>query len=172
MHFGMPTLIDVPSPEECCALCRSLGLDFVELNMNLPHYQPGTLDVDRLLAAAETHGVYYTLHLDENLNPCDFNPLVAKAYTETALRALDIARRLHAPVVTMHLSLGVFFTLPGRRVYLFDTYKDQYRANLRAFRDSCTAPTSPSASKTVAILAGHHSSFVGWTCCWKAPSSH
>ena len=44
MHFGIPTLIELKSTEACAALCRELGLDFVELNMNLPEYQPDRID--------------------------------------------------------------------------------------------------------------------------------
>ena len=36
MVFGMPTLIETNSLEECAALCKNLQLDFIELNMNLP----------------------------------------------------------------------------------------------------------------------------------------
>ena len=43
MQFGMPTLIENHTLEENAALCESLGLSFVELNMNFPEYQ-----VDRL----------------------------------------------------------------------------------------------------------------------------
>lgn len=34
MQLGMPTLIEMKSIEACAALCRELGLDFIELNMN------------------------------------------------------------------------------------------------------------------------------------------
>jgi len=36
MQYGMPTLIETNSIEECAALCKELHLDFIELNMNLP----------------------------------------------------------------------------------------------------------------------------------------
>lgn len=35
MQFGMSTLIEIKSIEETAALCRELGLKFIELNMNL-----------------------------------------------------------------------------------------------------------------------------------------
>jgi len=40
---GMPTLIECQSIEVNIELCRELGLDFIEieLNMNLPQYQLG-----------------------------------------------------------------------------------------------------------------------------------
>lgn len=39
IHFGLPTLIQLPTLSENLALCAELGLDFVEINMNLPHFQ-------------------------------------------------------------------------------------------------------------------------------------
>ena len=84
--LGMPTLIESPAPAECAALCHALGLSFIELNMNLPQYQPGSVDVAQCVRLAAEYGIYYTIHLDENLNASDFNPYVAEAYKRTAMR--------------------------------------------------------------------------------------
>ena len=73
IDLGMPALIELPEPEDCGALCQELGLQFVELNMNLPQYQPDRIDKDRLRKIREEYGIYFTIHLDENLNPADFN---------------------------------------------------------------------------------------------------
>lgn len=43
MHFGMPTLAENASLTENLQLCRELGLDFIELNMNFPEFQVDTL---------------------------------------------------------------------------------------------------------------------------------
>ena len=63
MQFGMPTMIEAKSIESCAALCHELGLDFVELNMNLPEYQAERLDVERLGDIADKYGIYYTIHI-------------------------------------------------------------------------------------------------------------
>lgn len=39
IQFGMPTLIEHRNLEETVMLCKELGLEFIELNMNLPQYQ-------------------------------------------------------------------------------------------------------------------------------------
>ena len=78
--FGMPALLEAPSPEASAALCAELGLSFVELNMNLPACQMGQLDASALLRLQDRYGVYFTLHLDEQFNPWDFNPRVSAAY--------------------------------------------------------------------------------------------
>lgn len=137
MQFGMPTLIETTTLDECAALCQELQLVFIELNMNLPQYQADKIDVPKFAEIADKHAIYYTIHLDENLNPCDFNSAVAEAYTDTVLRTIEIAKQLGVPVLNMHLSSGVYFTLPDRKVYLFDEYKDMYLEKLKAFRDAC-----------------------------------
>lgn len=127
--WGIPTLIEAPGPTEAAALCRRLGFSFVELNANLPQYQ--RWDLPKLQEAGEKYGVGFTIHLDENLNLCDFNPRVAQAYLDTLLDAIAAARALRVPVLNMHLAQGVYFTLPGRKVYLFDMYKDHFLDRLR-----------------------------------------
>lgn len=102
--LGMPTLIEIPEIEDCAALCAELRLQFLELNMNMPQYQTHSLQPKQLAALSEKYGIYYTIHLDENLNVSDFNPHVADAYLETVRETVHIAKQLHIPVLNMHLS--------------------------------------------------------------------
>lgn len=44
LTFGMPTLIETNTLEECVDLCKQLNLSFLELNMNLPAYQLHRMD--------------------------------------------------------------------------------------------------------------------------------
>ena len=72
MQFGMPTLIENRTLKENAILCRELGLRFIELNMNFPEYRMDCLEqVSELLGIAEQYRLYYTIHLDENLNIAD-----------------------------------------------------------------------------------------------------
>jgi sugar phosphate isomerase/epimerase len=134
----MPTLIETKTLEACAALCQELRLDFIELNMNLPQYQADKIDVPMFAEIAEKYGIFYTVHLDENLNPCDFNNAVAAAYTDTVLKTIEIAKQLNITVLNMHMNAGVWFTLPDKKVFLFDEYKTDYLHKLVAFRDKCT----------------------------------
>ena len=137
LRFGMPALIEMESLEESAALCRELGLSFIELNMNFPQYQIDAMDVAQLKAIAEEYGIFYTLHLDDNMNVADFNPLVSNAYEDTVLEAVNLAQELGIPVLNMHLSLGGVVTLPERKVYLFDQYRERYLQRIARFRDHC-----------------------------------
>ncbi|HIV03388.1 MAG TPA: TIM barrel protein [Candidatus Aphodoplasma excrementigallinarum] len=139
MEFGMPTLLEAADLDACVALCKELGLNFIELNMNLPAYQADALDLERLGRLQNQEGIFFTFHLDENLNVCDFNRLVAEAYTATVLQTIEAAKRCSAPVLNLHMAKGVYFTLPVRRVFLFEQYRDGYLRALLQFRNACEA---------------------------------
>lgn len=139
MHFGMPTLIEIKSIESCCALCSELGLDFVEISMDMPDYQEEKLDVDELRRIAKKYDIYYTIHLEGFLDPCAFNKRVVAAYTETVLKIVDIAKQLNVPILNMHLNRGDYISLPHKKVSLYDEYKVEYLNKLTAFRDFCTS---------------------------------
>lgn len=137
IKYGMPTLIETGTLEDCAKLCSELGLDFIELNMNMPQYQLTKIDVDCFKKVADKYGIYYTIHLDENLNVSDFNPYVAEAYKKTVADTIEIAKQLDIKVLNMHMAKGVYFTLPERKVFLFPEYKKQYIKSIIDFRDMC-----------------------------------
>lgn len=149
IQFGMPTLIENRTLQDNVELCRSLGLKFIELNMNFPEYQVDRLEqVDLLIDTAENAGIYYTIHLDENLNIADFNPLVTDAYLETVRRSIEVAKKLlplrdkhgnpdHPLTLNMHMNHGIFITLPDRKVQMYDRDFDTYMASFARFRSLC-----------------------------------
>ena len=149
LQVGMPTLIENRTLEDNVSLCRSLGLRFIELNMNFPEYQVDRLEqTDTLLRAAERAGIYYTIHLDENLNIADFNPLVTGAYLETVRRSVEVAKKLlclrdrygdssQPLTVNMHMNHGIHITLPDRKVQMYDRDFDTYMKSFAVFRSLC-----------------------------------
>ncbi|MBQ6382886.1 MAG: sugar phosphate isomerase/epimerase [Clostridia bacterium] len=149
MQFGMPTLIENRSLEDNVALCRELGLQFIELNMNFPEYQTERLEkTDDLLRLAEQAGIYYTIHLDENLNIADFNRLVSDAYLETVRRTIAAARKLlplrdrfgdrrQPLILNMHMHHGIHITLPDRKVQMYERDFDVYMRSFTDFRSRC-----------------------------------
>ena len=152
----MPTLIENRTLEDNVNLCKSLGLRFIELNMNFPEYQVGQLEqTDILTALAEKAGIYYTIHLDENLNIADFNSLVADAYLETVRRSIEAAKKLlplrdrfgdasQPLILNMHMNHGIFITLPDRKVQMYDRDFDTYIASFARFRTLCEEWTGDS----------------------------
>lgn len=137
MYFGMPTLIELPDIEDCAKLCNEFGLQFIEFNMCLPQFQIETLDIQKLSDISNKYNIFYTIHLDDTNTPCDFNPKIAEAYRNTVIETISIAKQLNIPILNMHLSLGTHFTLPHKKVLLFEEYKDTYYDNLIVFRDEC-----------------------------------
>ena len=149
LQFGMPTLIENRTLEDNAALCASLGLRFVELNMNFPEYQVECLEqTDFLLRTAERYGIYYTVHLDENLNIADFNHLVTGAYLETVRRSVSAAKKLlclraryrdesQPLTLNMHMNHGIYITLPDRKVQMYERDFDTYMKSFAAFRALC-----------------------------------
>ncbi len=151
MQFGMPTLIENSTLDENITLCRVLGLSFIELNMNFPEYQLNQLENwERFAEKADAAGIYYTIHLDENLDVADFNPLVRQAYLETVRRTIEVAKKLVAlknrhgdrtqPItINMHMNHGIYITLPDRKVQMYERNFDTYMAAFRNFICACEA---------------------------------
>ena len=149
LQFGMPTMIENRTLQDNIALCSRLELRFIELNMNFPEYQLSCLEnTDMLLKAAEQAEIYYTIHLDENLNIADFNPLVSEAYLETVRRSVEAAKKLlclrdrfgsrtQPLTLNMHMHHGIFITLPDRKVQMYDRDFETYMKSFAAFRSLC-----------------------------------
>lgn len=146
--FGMPTLIENETLEDNARLCQRLGLKFLELNMNFPEYQINQLErTEELRQLADEYGIFYTIHLDENLDPAAFNPLVRKAWMETARKTAEVALKLEAPVVNMHLCHGIYVTLPDRKVRMYDRDRSVYLSHVREFRKEMETVLSGTGTK-------------------------
>ncbi len=149
IQFGMPTLIENHTLEENVKLCSNLGLNFIELNMNFPEYQVQCLEkAEYLIELAKKAGIYYTIHLDENLNIADFNNLVSEAYLETVRRSIEVAKELiplrdlygnssQQLTLNMHMHHGIYITLPDRKVQMYDRDFDAYMNSFSIFRSKC-----------------------------------
>ena len=149
IHFGMPTLIENHTLQDNIDLCESLGLRFIELNMNFPEYQTEELQkTDELIRAAEKAGIYYTIHLDENLNIADFNRLVSEAYLETVRQSIEVTRKLmtlrdrldpekRPLTLNMHMNHGIYITLPDRKVQMYERDFETYMKAFADFRSRC-----------------------------------
>ncbi len=149
MQFGMPTLIENRTLEDNVALCSDLGLRFIELNMNFPEFQTEKLEqTDILMRLAEQNGIYYTIHLDENLNIADFNRLVSEAYLETVRRTITVAVKLlplrdrfgdsaQPLILNMHMNHGIHITLPDRKVQMYERDFEVYTRSFDLFRSFC-----------------------------------
>lgn len=136
--FGMPTLIENKNLDENIALAKRLGLKFIELNMNFPEYQlPELQNTDELNKKAAAASLFYTIHLDENLNFADFNPLVREAYLKTTAETIKFAKKINAKKINMHMNDGIYITLPDQKVFMYNRNFDVYMTYTKIFRELC-----------------------------------
>ena len=156
LKFGMPALLELLGLEACTSFCERQGLDFLELNMNLPEYQPEVLDPDLLRRLALHKGIGLTVHLDETLNVCDFNSDIARAAQHTVQKTLELAARLEIPILNLHLPSGVYFTLPEGKVWLFDRYQDHYLRQMEQLRQMCSQYAGAGVTVCAENCGGFH----------------
>ena len=138
LRFGMPFLLDTPDLDAAVELCLELGLDFIELNQNFPACLTARLDPQELQVIAEREGIFFTYHLDDALNFCDFHPLVREAYVQSTLDAIRWAATAGIHLLNLHLPRGNIVTLPEGPHYLFAYNSEHFVAAVREFRDRCT----------------------------------
>ena len=124
--LGMPTLIELADLETNIELCRKLGLSFVELNMNLPSYCPQTLAPEQLRRLRKETGIGFSLHLPEEIDLASFQPSIRKGHLDCCKEAFAWAAEAGISIVNLHLNSGVYFSLPDRRVWLYEKYKEKF----------------------------------------------
>ena len=138
LNLGMPTMIETTSIEAGAKVCRELGLQFLELNINFPQYLLKELDAEKLKELSARHGIFYTLHLDDEMSIADFNPYIAEGYCKTVYDAIELSKTLGIRKLNMHMSRGAKYTLPDRVIYFFEAYEKDYLERIRSFREECT----------------------------------
>ncbi|MBO7744892.1 sugar phosphate isomerase/epimerase [Paenibacillus sp. MWE-103] len=130
MKLGMPALLEYGTLEENAALCAALGLDFIELNMNLPLCMPDRLDAGLVRRMSRETGIGFTLHLPEELEPASFHAAIRRGHLACCLDAMDWAAAAGIGLLNMHVHNGVYFTLPGGRTWINEAHDAEYAALL------------------------------------------
>ena len=137
MKFGMPNLVECATLKECAELAKSQGLDFIEINMSFPEFIPSALDTESVNEIAKEYGLFYTIHVDEAMNPFDFNKSVSECYFGIMRDTIRAAKKINAKILNLHLQKGIYVTLPERVVLLTDVYKEEYLSSVKAFIAMC-----------------------------------
>lgn len=136
LHFGMPTLLELESLEANVRLCKQLGLEFVEINMNMPEFQVEALNKEHLLELMRRYDVYFTFHMADNLDIANFQEEVRDVNVALVTKTIEFAQSIGSPIVNMHLQKGVLFTLPSEKVYIYDKYVERYLGYIKAFSET------------------------------------
>lgn len=127
MKLGMPTLIEYEDLDANITLCRELKLDFIELNMNMPPFNPERLEAGEIARTSGEHGIGFTLHLPEEIDLGSIHPSVRRGQVERCLEAIRWASEAGIHTVNMHLNPGVYFTLPDRKVWINERYAQLFK---------------------------------------------
>lgn len=123
MKIGMPTLAEYDSLEQNVNMCSRLGLDFIELNMNLPIFIPENLSSMELLDFKKQYGIEFTIHLPEELDISSFQPSIREGHLQRCKEVMIWAHKADIKLLNMHFNKGIHFTLPDRKIFVNDKYE-------------------------------------------------
>ena len=126
----MPSLIEFKSIEENAELCSRLGLNFIELNMDLPYCLPWNNESSDLERLKEKYNVEFTIHFPEEIDFATFLPNIREANIQLFNEMAYWASQVKIELINMHLSLGTYFSLPDGKSYIYKQYDKEYRTNL------------------------------------------
>lgn len=129
-RFGMPTLIELKTLQQQAELCRQLALDFVELNMNLPEYSVANLAKIDYRYFADM-GVRFNIHAPEELDLASFHDDVCSGFVNLMISTLNAVPTGVIDIINIHLNNGVYFTLPDKKVWLYDENRADFLHNLQ-----------------------------------------
>lgn len=124
--FGMPTLIEKNSIADNVILCKELGLDFVELNMNLPYCMPENNSTDTMIALKNKYDIEFTVHFPEDVDFGCFYEEMRQANIILYKKIATWASEFGAEKINIHLNPGVYFTLPNKKMFVYEKNKSMF----------------------------------------------
>lgn len=162
MRLGMPSLIALGDIDRQVDMAHELGLDFIELNTDLPWFMPDRLDVARLRELSRESGVEFTLHLPEGLDLASFHGPVLAGNRRLCADALEAASGAGIGLVNMHFHPGVYFTLPDERTHIYERHEEEFRLRLLAsFAEIAEIARGLGVTLCIGNASGFELAFVG-----------
>ena len=135
MICGIPTLMEFSDADALSGFCAEQGFRFVEMNTTFPWFQLRHLTADMVRTLNRKYGVGFTVHLHDQVNPFEFSPDLRYGCLNHILWAMQLARELDLPRITMHLLPGTYSSINGVKTYLYAHCQDTYLGYVQAFRD-------------------------------------
>ncbi len=129
--LGIPTLIEIPDFNRTVDLATKLKVDFVELNMNMPEFCPESLSPAMIRKVSKEKGIDFTIHMPDDTDLASFHDCIREGHVKRFGETARWAAEAGAKVINLHLSPGIYFTLPDRKVWIYENYYDKFIANLR-----------------------------------------
>ena len=138
MKLGMPVLYEYDSIEENLILAKSLGLDFVELNLNYS-YCRNEMEAGAVLSLLKKYNQEATLHFYDE---ADFGLYdeVTNAYLALMKKYATLGKG-YIKNINMHIQDGPVTTISGIKHYVYekeyDAYLNRLIKNLSKAREIC-----------------------------------
>lgn len=153
----MPTLIEHNSIDKDINLAKELSLDFIEINMNLPWHCPAKLSSSKLLDYTDSTGIFFTMHLPEELDFATNHTPIRKGYLKTCIDMLNWASKANIKKATMHLNPGIYFSLPNEKVFVYEV---EYEESFIRFDNSFATLYKKAEELGITICIENTGSFV------------
>ncbi|MDD1747116.1 MAG: sugar phosphate isomerase/epimerase [Methanomassiliicoccales archaeon] len=131
LPLGIPTLIELPDFDMTVKLALELKVDFIELNMNMPEFCPESLPAKTIRECRNRTGLEFTIHMPDDTDLASFHDPIREGHVARFGETARWAAEAGAALINLHLSPGIYFTLPDRRVWIYENYYDKFIANLR-----------------------------------------
>lgn len=131
LRFGMPSLIELDTVEDNVYLCKELGLDFIELNMNVPIFTPEKIRSKELKELKSQYQIDFTIHLPEELDLTSFQPQLRRGHLERCKEVIEWASVADIKTINMHLNTGIYFTLPEENCWINEKYESEFLTLLK-----------------------------------------
>lgn len=131
VRLGIPTIIELPDFEATVSLAQDLGADFVELNMNMPEFCPEALPARMIRECHERTGLVFTIHMPDDTDLASFQDPIREGHVARFGETARWAAEAGAKLINLHLSPGIYFTLPDRKVWIYERYYHRFLGNLR-----------------------------------------
>jgi len=131
LRLGIPSLIEVPDFRMTVDLALELEVDFIEINMNMPEFCPESLPAKAIRDCHKETGLDFTIHMPDDTDLASFHDPIREGHMARFGEAARWAAEADATLINLHLSPGIYFTLPDRKVWIYENYYDKFVANLR-----------------------------------------
>jgi len=130
-RLGIPVVIEMPDFQSTVDLALSLEVDFIELNMNMPEFCPESLPARTIRECRERTGLDFTIHMPDDTDLASFHHPIREGHVARFGETARWAAEAGAKLINLHLSPGIYFTLPDKKVWIYGNYYDKFIGNLR-----------------------------------------
>ena len=123
MKLGMPQLFEFDTIEENLILCKELGLDFIELNLNFGYCRK-EMEQKTVKSLLEKYNIQATLHFYDEADFGSYDEVV-NAYLVLLEKYAKLGKG-YIKLINIHNNPGPVVTISGIKNYIYDKEYDEY----------------------------------------------